>query len=906
VIRRKDYECPVGWISIAGSCVSIHQSQCPDGSEIMRINLSKAERYEHYEFTNVFSHQYKEWYVKHRGYLNKFKHYQQLFVQIDASTLFQERETPIYYYEKPIGWHIKVMDLHNNQSNTTVVVPGNETKYKICTDEFERVTHDCLGNMIACQDGRCIAEIYICDQIVDCPDGVDELECAKPCLNYNSLSVDLSVKEHCEPEGQFCTDLYYRCRSHGCVYIYQVCDGNIDCEDRSDENELICFKMFVMAPHKKKENTMCVYNRRDPSLQTINDEVCEYDECSRNFKCYMTYCIPLFLLCDGSMDCPYGEDEENCFVSICQGLLQCRDSKVCVHPDNICDGIPDCVHQDDEVACPIQSCPKPCQCWFHVVNCSSLAWKDIPENIIDAFTRSLIFSNNKLIKLDPENWKKRIKGDINLPNLLLLNFSKNSISMLHAFPSMKMNVHLLDLRFNLLAMFENGFFLSFPMLADLLLQGNPLHAIKPYSFQGLTGLHFLFLQSLSLTDLEACSFCGLLNTETLDLSMNMIKHVQKEHFKGVEKLVNLKISHNPIEIFYSDTFQEMLSLNTLYVDNRRTCCTVRPSITCLFEFDHLEDCGNLLPHTLLLVVVVNLALIIFSTNAVCIFFRAQKFIETKFKGPFTLMILFLHVVDGTAGFYLLTLGVMHVYYEGRYLQISHDWKSNLLCRIVGGLIWWSVQMSSITVFCVSVNKMFLVWKPFEKPPIKKRYFISMCSFISLMLLLQIVIQSRYENPNPDKFCLDIYFSIARNHSTRSYISYLRTIQVFSNMFCMIVVFTLNMSAVYLARKSAKHAGRQRSKNDVAFERRNIMLSFACILPWSVMLSLFGLALSGYDMHSPVFAWLVVVGVSISSVINPVLYTLSTEQYRDWFSKIAAATFQSESDEVLMKISPLMS
>ena len=281
-------------------------------------------------------------------------------------------------------------------------------------------------------------------------------------------------------------------------------------------------------------------------------------------------------------------------------------------------------------------------------------------------------------------------------------------------------------------------------------------------------------------------------------------------------------------------------------------------------------------------VVVNLILIIFSTNVVCIIFRILKFIEFKSKRPITLLTLFLHVSDGIAGFYLVTLAIIHVYYEGWYLQVSQVWISSLLCRMIGGVIWLSIQLSSITVFSISLNKMYLVWKPFQRPPMKMKHFLSLCSVITLVIVLQIILQTQFELLNQDKFCLWINVNFVQNPATMIYSCFVM-LEVVSNMLCMIGVFILNMTAVYLARKSCLDARREKTKSDIAFARQTIIMAFTCLPPWSVMLLFSTLCLSGYNTDSRVMAWLVVGGVSVSPVINPVLYTLSTRQYREWFS-----------------------
>ena len=82
--------------------------------------------------------------------------------------------------------------------------------------------------------------------------------------------------------------------------------------------------------------------------------------CSGMFKCPLFYCIPFCLVCDGSTDCPNGEDEIECFGNTsCIGWLRCQGGR-CNHPLHICDGDADSPGGDDEELCDLAPCPLNC------------------------------------------------------------------------------------------------------------------------------------------------------------------------------------------------------------------------------------------------------------------------------------------------------------------------------------------------------------------------------------------------------------------------------------------------------------------------------------------------------------------------------------------------------------------
>ena len=72
--------------------------------------------------------------------------------------------------------------------------------------------------------------------------------------------------------------------------------------------------------------------------------------------CPGAFCILASWKCDGTDDCPHGEDEVNCPKVECnlETEFACKNEKNCINKDLVCNGIPHCPDHSDEMNCPAQ------------------------------------------------------------------------------------------------------------------------------------------------------------------------------------------------------------------------------------------------------------------------------------------------------------------------------------------------------------------------------------------------------------------------------------------------------------------------------------------------------------------------------------------------------------------------
>lgn len=138
----------------------------------------------------------------------------------------------------------------------------------------------CAPNRFHCGSGACIINTWVCDGYADCPDGSDELGCPTVNGSVTVAPVPTLPQPHPPSPGR-CTRGQFLChRPPHCIPDWQRCDGQLNCQDGSDE---------AYCP------------TRGP-LSCVNGTRCADGEA----------CMLDSERCDGFLDCSDHSDEDNC------------------------------------------------------------------------------------------------------------------------------------------------------------------------------------------------------------------------------------------------------------------------------------------------------------------------------------------------------------------------------------------------------------------------------------------------------------------------------------------------------------------------------------------------------------------------------------------------------------------
>ena len=588
------------------------------------------------------------------------------------------------------------------------------------------VEETCGHNQFRCTDNHCIMYKQTADGVTDCPDGSDEINIKLNC-SYSIVEWDRNLHE--SPDlGCVCGHDYYQCKTEECLHWYKVCDEVQDCYDSSDELNCMVAKIPKTIKHQKdfqcgdKNNNTVLsdfVNDLIPDCPNAADEnekhthlteydntcqkrnhipcepgirhcfpihaICLYDrnelghlkycrngahlskctnmDCPSTFKCPGSYCISATRLCDHVEDCPNGEDEVGCNHTspvLCPGMFYCRGGS-CAHQAEVCDGERDCPLGDDEAFCHWPQCPTECHCMGPFMKCNMSTAMPV-LHLTDYFVLVLM------------GGIENIDGVKKTESLILFNVTRNRVSYLTPSGfSDYVSLQVLDLSYNQISTLETNVFAGLAMLHTLLLTGNTINQIDPYAFTGLITMTRLNLSALEISRLHPSAFDGMSNLAHLDISHNLLNDMNLTWLLNISD-ISLNMILNPMETF-------VVPINA--VTANVSIDTDQPFVCCL-----LQDCEGtdkviaICPQPMSTHWKAIIGLFGFVTIFLNLFSASSTYRRAGYKKRLTIVnTLFVFLLDGIMGFTILIVSLNEAIFPS-FIVESIGGKKHIACLLI--------------------------------------------------------------------------------------------------------------------------------------------------------------------------------------------------------------------------------
>ena len=598
-------------------------------------------------------------------------------------------------------------------------------------------------------------------------------------------------------------------------------------------------------------------------MNTTDNESVQCPE--THFRCPGNgYCLPVFVICNGVIDCPGREDEDGCSSYRCPGFYRCRASTVCVHPSHVCDGVFHCPRNDDELLCDLV-CPEVCSC--HGL----------------AFTCNQTF----LVEGYPDLRYLDAKGSGIVPGMLkdnsmLIHLSLSRCNLTYFENVTLLNLRSLDLSDNHLTSVSGHCLRGFPKLQVLSLAGNPLTSVFE---DGQNSDVFPILVSLDMSGvvmkyLNTDMFGLFPNIHRLNLSYSRIEVVLGQGFQAFSKLSVLDTRGCPVSEFPKDVFKGLDQLRAVFADNYKLCCpaTLPRGFNlngCQAPFNEISSCDALLRSDVHRAVLSVFAILALLGNLSC--FVVRVFVQRNSSGSgFGVFVTHLSVSDFLMGVYLAIIGVADSLYRGSYLWEDNSWRSSVACTVAGFLSLLSSEVSAFFVCLITLDRFLVLRFPLHRLHFQKRSaeIASLCLWIVGFVLASVPLlpaTSHWQFYSQTGICIPL--PVTRNDFEGR--GYAFGIVIVLN-FVLFLLIAAGQASIYasIRANSISTDSSSRKSQDLSIARRLITIAISDFLCWFPIGLLGLLAAQGFRIPGEVNVGMAIFVLPLNSALNPFLYTLN--------------------------------
>lgn len=532
--------------------------------------------------------------------------------------------------------------------------------------------------MFTCSSaGETIPYTLVCDYRPDCLDESDEDFCV----------YDIHCTEH-------------SCKNGQCFRTVELCDGVEQCVDKSDEENCLYMKYNTNTPKYKYTFSPPALIYTDSNGTFLQTRLHSFDCPDTHFLCPRSYCMPVFLRCNGVYDCPGKEDELECQSYTCPGFYRCRGSMVCVHSVHLCDGVFHCPQHDDEWMCErAVVCPQECVCQGLAFVCSRpFPAREYPD----------------VRYVDASSSRMTLQSFVNNLYLVFLNLSKCQLDTLKDIPNWP-NLQVLDLSDNLFEEVNLDVFLTLKNIQNVSLAGNPISFLVPGNLQVFhPKLYSLDLSRTRLVELDSYVLASFSSLKVLSFSQSPLTTFSPNGFKYLPHLSVLDLRKTLVWTFSLKIFKELAELSSISVSNPRLCCpAVLPehfdSRSCSAPPDPVSSCNDLLRQPWSRIFLWTFMCFCFLGNSVCLLLRYLMHGDV-IRMPCDIFLTNLCIADFLMGVYLALICAADLIFMGNFFFYEHAWRNSVTCKAARFLSVLSLQTSVFYIFFLSLDRFLVLHK----------------------------------------------------------------------------------------------------------------------------------------------------------------------------------------------------
>ncbi|XP_035781991.1 relaxin receptor 2-like [Anopheles albimanus] len=664
-----------------------------------------------------------------------------------------------------------------------------------------------------------------------------------------------------------CEDGYFRCNSTlQCIEQSKNCNGFPDCDDGSDELE---------CDDDVGRNYYDHYFRKRPAA--INDQL-PYTPCAWNDANNTCKCRGTDVLCEnkGLTALPPSLSAENVtlldltgnvFLELHMNMFQ-RFQKLSTLV------LRHCSIERIEPATAANS--------IDALHLDQNGLTMLPDVLFPAGTvlRILVLSGNRINRLSASNF-------LNLDFLEELDLKDNLIDSLTEDVLQPLtNLRILYLNNNRLRRVQQGMIPQLLTLQTLSLAKNQIDTVEVRALH-LPSLEHLYLSENQLTVIRNDTFGNLTNLVGLFLNSNKITHFELDAFGGINKLATLNLQGNKFIRIDRRVLDNLTNLHYIHFSEFHHCKAALHVRVCEPKGDGISSNRHLLDNPVLRASVWVMAAVGIIGNLLVLFGRyVVGSRSSQAHAEHSLYLRHLAASDLLMGVYLAIIATADIIFRGEYLTHEEEWRYGTVCALSGFLNTLSCQSSTLLLTLVTWDRLVSVTRPlYQRPSSKTRVILRLVVLWGVATAAAVAPLSATEYFGPHFYgsngvCLSIHihdpYAMGWEYSAGLFI----LVNTFSLLFIGISYLRM-LQAIRVSRNETRNTLNCREK--VVARRFAIIVATDCVC-WMPVIVVKLVALGGYEISPSLYAWLAVLVLPVNSALNPVLYTLTTAQFKQQLAR----------------------
>ena len=263
----------------------------------------------------------------------------------------------------------------------------------------------------------------------------------------------------------------------------------------------------------------------------------------------------------------------------------------------------------------------------------------------------------------------------------------------------------------------------------------------------------------------------------------------------------------------------------------------------------------------------------------------------------SIMLLHLAVSDGLMGIYLISLGTKDLLWRGEYYLHDFQWRSGLSCQIIGAISLLSSEVSVMMMTLISADRLKNIVFPYQGASLKPKATHILCIIIwaigFLMAFLPMFGIQYFEDPfryhsyyGRSVVCLPLQLTSDKPAGWEYSVAIFLALNFAFFLFIMgaylMILVKSYLSSRRLARQGTEReiqARRANFRRETALARRVFFIILSDCVCWMpvIVIGMRTIIEKSYEAQGDLAVWIAVFALPINSALNPILYTLSTEQ-----------------------------